>query len=80
MRSAAAVAAREGQTRGLVAGIDGWDASVETVAHDAASHVRDAINREAELLEDRASGRRSPEVIDADDRALVAGVALPTRR
>ena len=42
--------------------------------------VGHAVDREAELLEDRPGGGARPEVVDPDDRALVADVALPAQR
>ena len=42
--------------------------------------VGDAIGGEPELLEDRAGRRRRAEVVEPDDRALVADPALPAER
>ena len=42
--------------------------------------VGDAVGGEPELLEDRAGRRRRAEVVEPDDRALVADPALPAER
>ena len=56
------------------------DAAAQAVAHDAPADVGDALRGEPELLEDRAGRRRRAEVVEADDRALVADPALPAER
>src|SRR5688572_31253610 len=63
-----------------MAALDGRDAAVEAVAHDASSDVGHAFCGEPELLEDRARRCRRTEVVEADDRALVADPALPAER
>ena len=56
------------------------DAAAQAVANDAPGDVGDALDREPELLEDRAGGRRRAEVVEPDDRPLVADPALPAER
>src|SRR4051795_3542777 len=53
---------------------------VKALADHAPPDVRDPVRREPELLEDRARGRGGAEVVDPDDRALVADPALPAHR
>ena len=65
---------------GLVAGVDGRDAAAEAVADDPPGDLGDALRGEAEVLEDRRPGGARPEVVDPDDRALVADLALPAER
>ena len=45
-----------------------------------ATDVGDALGGEPEVLEDRAGRRRRAEVVEPDDRALVADPALPAER
>ena len=56
------------------------DPAAQALADDAPGDVGDALGREAELLEDRAGRRRRAEVVEPDDRALVADPALPAER
>ena len=65
---------------GEVPALDGPDPPAQPVAHDAPADVRDARHGEPELLEDRAGRRRGAEVVEPDDRALVADPALPAER
>src|SRR5262245_26694457 len=53
------------------------DAAVEPIADHFPGDVGDVLGREAELLEDRPGRRRRAEVVEPDDRALVADPALP---
>ena len=64
----------------LVARIEGRDPAAETVAHDPAADVGDVLGGEAEVLEDRRGRGARAEVVDPDDRALVADPALPAER
>ncbi len=52
----------------------------EAVADDLAADLGDALDGETEAAQDLIAGRRSAEVVDADDRAVGAGVALPAER
>ena len=70
---------RERRVAAEVAAVERRDPAVEAVAHDRAA-TSATRRREPELLEDRAGRRRRPEVIEPDDRALVADPALPAER
>ena len=69
-----------GEAERLVARVERRDGATDLSADDAAGDVDDAIHGEAELREDRARRRRGPEMIDPDDRPLVADPALPAER
>ena len=56
------------------------DPAVQPVEDPLAGDVDDPIDREPELLEDRAGRRRRAEMVEPDDRALVADPALPAER
>ena len=66
--------------RAEVAAVQRRDAAAEALADDPPADVGDALDREAEVLEDRPGRRRRPEVVEPDDRALVADPALPAER
>ena len=66
--------------RRQVARLEGRDRPADLAGEHVASDAGDAIDREAELLEDRPGRRRRAEVVEADDRALVADPALPAER
>ena len=63
-----------------MAGVDGRDAAAQAVADDPSGDLGDPLRGEAEVLEYGRPGSTRPEVVDADDRALVAHVALPAER
>ncbi len=63
-----------------VPAVDRRDAALEALADDAPTDVSDARGREPEVLEDRARRRRRAEMVEPDDRALVADPALPAER
>src|ERR1019366_8160766 len=63
-----------------MAGLEGRDDAVETVVDDPSGDVGDAIDGESEVREDDRRGRRRPEMVEADDRAVGAGPAVPTER
>ena len=63
-----------------VAAVERRDAAAQAVADDPPGDVGDALGGEAEVLEDRAGRRRGAEVVEPDDRALVADPALPAER
>ena len=66
--------------RRQVAGLERRDRPADLAGEHVAGDVGDAIDGEAELLEDRAGRRRRAEVVEPDDRALVADLALPAER
>src|SRR4051812_22128297 len=55
-----------------VPAIDGRDPAVEPIADDTPADVGDPVRGEPEVLEDRPRWSRCAEVVEADDRALVA--------
>src|SRR3954447_16410908 len=61
----------------LMSRVEGGDSAPDAAADNATGHVRDSLRREPELGEDREGRRRRPEMIDPEDRAFVARVALP---
>src|SRR5215218_1976563 len=67
-----AAGAVPGARGGKVARLDRRQGPADPAGDDVPCDRGDAIGGEAELLEDRAGGRRSPEMIERDDGALVA--------
>src|SRR4051794_39564566 len=70
------VTARRGEVSRFARGLRSADRAVE----DAAGPRNDPIPRETEVLEDRPRGRGRAEVIEPDDRPLVADPAIPAER
>src|SRR5438445_2948936 len=52
---------------------------MEAVSDDATADIRHTLGREPEPFEDRGRRRRCAVVIETDDRAFVAGIALPAK-
>ena len=63
-----------------VPAVERRDAPLEALTDDAPTHVSHAVRREAEVLEDRLRRRRRAEMVEPDDRALIADPALPAER
>src|SRR3954471_9070414 len=56
------------------------DPAPQPFPDDLPADVGDAVDREPEVLEDRAGRRRGTEMVQPDDRALVTDPALPAER
>src|SRR5688572_25873057 len=60
--------------------VDGRDTAAQALPNHAPADVRHALRGEPELLEDRARRRRGAEMVEADDRTLIAHPTLPAER
>src|SRR6478672_3055350 len=66
--------------RRQVPGLEGWLGSADGAVQHATGDGRHAVDREAELLEDRPGRGARAEMVEPDDRALVSDPAVPTER